>query len=240
MENPVNAFSHKAKFKRLLTRLGLILTLISGSAQAGLIFPKPPDEARAIVVKNIKDNAPFLGVTNADQVSLSYPHRVYTEMDSWFEGTPFAQAADASAWNWQYLLFKGTNIFGSADISPAPAVGAPMRFGGLQKGRTCAEILQAISAAEKLPQVVRQDYEVRLIEISANIEFNAVWFHAKSDDFFLPLPSAPAGLTPFKKCSEIQIRGQMKLQQAPVYTPNMPEATPPRAPARSGRGATGY
>ncbi len=58
---------------------------------------------------------------------------------------------------------------------------------GFSGDRFDNEIPEALQMAEQLPQVKKEDYEPRLLDISP-ILFVAVWLHGKSDDIIIPLP----------------------------------------------------
>jgi hypothetical protein len=236
----VNGHSHRQSLARLLIGLAVavLFTGIAGNLPGALVFPEPPAEARAIVAKNIKQNAVFLRITNVESVTMAYPHKVYSEAAGWLDGVQFAVAVTSSPWTWQYLLVRGTNTFATAKIDPAQEAGGALRFAGLEKSRACGEILQALKSVETLALIKRQDYEVRLLDISEPTEFTAVWLHAKADDLFIPLPSAPGGLKPYQRYPEMQVRGSLKL----LLTKEAEQAAQNVAPRRGmppGRGARG-
>jgi hypothetical protein len=83
--------------------------------------------------------------------------------------------------------------------------GSALEFAGLYETCFSSETLEALHEAEKLPQVQKQDYELRFLEVPA-ISFVAVWLHGKSDDIIIPLPPAfGRKLNAYQPYSEAQI-----------------------------------
>jgi len=69
-----------------------------------------------------------------------------------------------------------------------PKTGKALRFGALYETCFAKETLEALRKAEKLPQIKKQDYELRFLDIPS-VYFVAVWLHRESDDILIPLPS---------------------------------------------------
>jgi len=71
-----------------------------------------------------------------------------------------------------------------------------------------------------LPQIKRQDYELRPLE-GAPLLFAAVWLHAKSHDIIIPLPPAFGRWNPYQPYSEkemtkfLQPEAKKKLKESP-------------------------
>ncbi len=86
------------------------------------------------------------------------------------------------------------------------------------------EISEALRIAEQLPQVEKQDYEPRLLDIPS-ILFVAVWLHGKSDDIIIPLPPTFGRWNAYQPYSESEIikllkpEAKKKLKQ-PVGMPD--------------------
>jgi hypothetical protein len=66
------------------------------------------------------------------------------------------------------------------------------------------KIKEALLKAEQLPQVKKQDYEPRLLDIPG-ILFVAVWLHRKSDDIIIPLPNTFGRWNAYQPYSESQM-----------------------------------
>jgi hypothetical protein len=79
--------------------------------------------------------------------------------------------------------------------------GKALRFGGLFETCFSKETLEALRMAEALPQVKKQDYELRFLDIPV-VYFVAVWLHAESDDILIPLPPAFGRWSAYQPCSE--------------------------------------
>ena len=106
----------------------------------------------------------------------------------------------------QVLLDKATAILNlaSAAVSDPAAAGRGVtaaRIGSLFETCFSKETLEALRMAEALPQVKKQDYELRFLDIPA-VYFVAVWLHAESDDILIPLPPAFGRWSAYQPCSE--------------------------------------
>jgi hypothetical protein len=86
-----------------------------------------------------------------------------------------------------YLLIHGTNAVGVAFLTADEKTGKSLKCvelagTGFSNGR-----LEALLIAEQLPQVKKQDYELRSLDMPWLL-FSAVWLHGKSNDIIVPLP----------------------------------------------------
>ena len=70
-------------------------------------------------------------------------------------------------------------------------------------------MLEAMRKAEELPQVKKQDYEFRFLNL-APLSFFAVWLHGKSDDIIIPLPPTWGIWNAYQPYSESQITELLK------------------------------
>ncbi len=235
--------THTHKFTGLVTGLavtGIILNIV-GELQGALIFPEPPDGAQALAATNLnywgqqnaqaaerarssrrgrgRSQTPQL--TNTAEVTFAYPHRKYVNVWSWLDGVPLSTAVSSNAWYWEFLLLKGTNVVGAANVTPA-GPGTPMRAAGGEESPTLSRMLQAIRVAEALPQVKQRDYEVRHLNLYPPIAFDALWLHAESDDIILPIPRLPqsndlGGLKAYQPYSEAQVLEKLKPRRMHLY-----------------------
>ena len=91
-----------------------------------------------------------------------------------------------------------TNLVSNKFLSAAAASGD---FSGDAFNKKIPEALQM---AEQLPQVKKQDYEPRLLDI-APILFVAVWLHGEKDDIIIPLPPTFERWNAYQPYSEKEI-----------------------------------
>jgi len=98
---------------------------------------------------------------------------------------------------------RGTNAVGVVELKADEKAGKALKLIALYHN-PAAEMLEALRTAEQLPQVNKQDYEFRYLNL-APIEFFAVWLHGKSDDIIIPLPPPYGIWNAYQPCSESQI-----------------------------------
>jgi len=82
--------------------------------------------------------------------------------------------------------------------------GKALKFNGLNRPFFPDAPLDALRTAEQLPQVKKQDYELRILEASA-VYFRAVWLHGESDDIIIPLPETFRRWNAYQPYSESQM-----------------------------------
>jgi hypothetical protein len=89
----------------------------------------------------------------------------------------------AKAGDWRYLLLHGSNAVGAAICANNKNTGNILAFTGVYQTDFT---LEALRVANRLPQVEKQDYELRCLDIPP-ILFVAIWLHGKSDDIIIPV-----------------------------------------------------
>ncbi|MEY2465758.1 MAG: hypothetical protein QOD03_279 [Verrucomicrobiota bacterium] len=199
---------------KLLLCFALVL---SGNCYAAIVYPKAPDGGRQMAVENagriLRGDSNFFGGLRIEDLTTVAPHREYylTNLAGLASGHLLSATTSRS---WQYLLVDGTNN----------AVGAAMliedgnkalKFATLQRSFFPDAILVALRAAEKLPQIKKQNYEVRYLVIDS-VSFMAVWLHAESDDIIIPLPPTFGRFNDYQPYSESRIIKVLKKDAANV------------------------
>jgi hypothetical protein len=160
------------------------LALLLGSfCNAAIVYPKAPDGGELIVSKNL--DAKLLGISRVEDLTVAEPYRCY------FAGASSLASgellSEAKAGGWQYRLMRGGNAVGAVDLVPNKKDAKALIFAGLYGSNFSKEVLAAARMAEKLPQIKKQDYELRRLDIPG-LNFVAVWLHGKSADIIMPLP----------------------------------------------------
>lgn len=164
--------------------------VLSGISKAAVIYPKAPDGGRQIVSKNVGQMLRELpdgsvlserGLKMAD-VTIAEPFRPYYVGLANLVGGKLLSAAESRSW--RYLLLHGNNAVGAADLYEKK--NGKLVFTGLYETNLSDETLRALRMAEQLPQIKKQEYELRRLDIPP-ILFTAVWLHGKSDDIIIPL-----------------------------------------------------
>lgn len=173
----------KIKF-RLLLCFALVL---SGVCRAAIVYPKAPDGGRPIIAENakrlLKSDPGFLGGFRFDELTIAEPYRVYGVSPKDLAAGKFL--SEAMPGGWQYPFMRGGNAVGMEDLIVDVKTGS-LRFNGLYQSNFSTEIAAALRTAEQLPQVKKQDYEVRRLDCPP-ILFVSLWLHAKTDDIIIPL-----------------------------------------------------
>ncbi len=110
---------------------------------------------------------------------------------------------------------------GVATLIADGKTGKVLGFNSLQKPFYPNATLEALRAAEKLPQTKKQDYEVRYLGI-ASVNFVAIWLHGKSENIIIPLPPTFGRFNDYQPYSERQIIKVLKKDAAKVMKqPNL-------------------
>jgi hypothetical protein len=183
-------------------KLTLCLALVlSGHCFAAIVYPQAPNGGRQMVVKYLDPQfLKFLKVSRVEDLTIANHHRWYGVGLTNLASGHLLSAAGSSSW--RYILIHGTNAVGVATVFDTDAkTGKALRFGGLFETCFSKETLKALRMAEALPQVKKQDYELRFLDIPA-VYFVAVWLHAESDDILIPLPPAFGRWSAYQPCSE--------------------------------------
>ena len=203
--------------------LGLALVL-SGYCHAVIIYPKAPDGGREIVVTNVgpvfgRDARLFNGL-KMENLTVAEPYREYyvTNLAMLTSGHMLSATTSRS---WRYILMHGTNAVAAATLIYGGTNGSALEYNDVQCPFFPDAPLEALLAAEKLPQTKKQDYEVRTLNI-APLNFMSVWLHGKSDDIIIPLPPTFGRFNENQPYSEAEIIKVLKTDAEDVIKrPNL-------------------
>ena len=172
---------------KLILCLALVL---SGICPAAIIYPKVPDGGRQIIMEyateTLRSDPRFLGGFHIAELIIAAPYENYYVGVTNLASGKFLSAIKSNGY-WTYLFMHGTNAVGDAGLMADEKTGKAMKANGLGSSDFSKETLAAIRIAEQLPQIKKQDYEIRRLDIPS-ILFVAVWLHGKSDDIIIPLP----------------------------------------------------
>jgi len=147
-----------------------------------------------------------------EKMSHSEAHPVYyVPLDALAEGRLLQAATQTS---WRYLLVQDDRAIAEAELSAATkgatkgrrrrSRAKPLAFLGLSHGPFTGATVDALHAAERLPQVAAADYELRLLKIPA-VYLAALWLHGDGDDILIPMGNPPGGLKKNKPYTEKQV-----------------------------------
>jgi hypothetical protein len=140
-------------------------------------------------------------------LSHSQPHPVYfVPLDQLVKGKLLGAAKQTS---WRYLLVYRKTAVAEAELSARQQGGKggaakELEFLGLTHGPFTSATIEALTAAEKLPAVVKADYELRLLKVPS-VYLVALWLHGASDDILVPMGDPPGGLKKNRAYTEGQV-----------------------------------
>jgi hypothetical protein len=150
------------------------------------------------------------------ELEHSEPHPVYVAtLDDLVAGKLLSAARQTG---WRYLLVQNEEVVAEAELSAArpAAKGAKgatksrsskqheLTFAGLTHGPFSGATVDGLHAAERLPQVEKDDYELRLLKVPA-VYLVALWLHGANEDILVPLGQPPAGLKKNKPYTEAAV-----------------------------------
>jgi hypothetical protein len=188
--------------------LCLALVLSGGlNCPAAIIYPKAPDGGQQVIHETFRQGlsrsiSRYLGGYQIEDLTIANPFRDYSVGLTNLASGQLLPAARAG--NWRYLLMRGTNAVGAAELMTDPTNGAALKFAGLDTTDFSRETLEALRRAEQLPQIQKQDYELRRLDCPS-ILFVAVWLHGKSDDIIIPLPKTFGRWNAYQPYSESEM-----------------------------------
>ena len=193
----------------------LCLVLFSGvvddCCRSAIVYPKAPDGGRQIVSEGLKSLSRsisrYLEGHQAEDLTIADPLRDYSFGLTNLVSGQFLSAAKPGAW--RYLLMHGTNAVAAAELVVGGQNGNPLKFAGLDTSDFSRKTLEGLQRAERLPQVNRQDYEVRRLDCPS-ILFVALWLHGKSGDIIIPLPPTFGRWKPYQAYSQSQMMNLLK------------------------------
>ncbi len=173
---------------------------------AAIIYPKAPDGGQQVIREAFKglsrSVSRYLGGFQIEDLTIAHPFQDYSVgLTNLVSGQLLPPAR---AGTWRYLLMHGTNAVGAAELRADPTNGTALKFAGLDTTDFSRETLEAIRRAESLPQIQKQDYELRRLDCPS-ILFVAVWLHRNSDDILIPLPTTGNRWNAYQPYSERQL-----------------------------------
>jgi hypothetical protein len=182
-----------------------------------IIMRNPPRGGAAVLAANVTQllrakQTPhgMKAEVHPEELHHSEPHPVYVAtLDDLAAGKLLAAAKQTG---WRYLLAQNDEVVAEAELTAAVrgATGAKgakaakrgeLAFAGLTHGPFTGATVDGLHAAERLPQVEKADYELRLLKVPA-VYLVALWLHGGNEDILVPLGQPPAGLKKNKAYTE--------------------------------------
>lgn len=186
---PIKMHNHHIKGVPIKTNLLLCFALaLAAVAHAAIVYPKAPEGGRQVVIENakaiLKSDPKSLGGFRIDELTIADPYRPYYVLPKDLAAGKLLPAA--VRYGWQYPIMHGSNVVAMEELTANEKTGRCPTFNGLYDSNFTQEIITALRMAEQLPQIKKQDYEVRRLDCPP-ILFVALWLHAKTDDIIIPL-----------------------------------------------------
>jgi hypothetical protein len=179
-----------------------------------IITRKAPRRGAAVLAANLTDMvrtrtvpAGMKAEMRAESLAHSEPHPVFVAtLDDLAAGKLLGAAKQTG---WRYLLVQNDEVVAEAELTAGRrgAKGAKtarnqdLEFAGLTHGPFTGATVDGLHAAERLPQIAKADYELRLLKVPA-VYLVALWLHGGGDDILVPLGQAPKGLRKNKAYTE--------------------------------------
>jgi hypothetical protein len=182
-----------------------------------IIMRNAPRHAASVLASNVTEllrakhtpHSMKAGV-QAEELRHSDAHPVYVAtLDNLAAGKLLAAARQTG---WRYLLAHNDEVVAEAELHSARgaakstkrAKSEELSFAGLTHGPFTGATVDGLHAAERLPQVEKADYELRLLKVPA-VYLVALWLHGSKEDLLLPLGQPPAGLRKNKAYTEAAV-----------------------------------
>ncbi|HSS22245.1 MAG TPA: hypothetical protein VLL54_19395 [Pyrinomonadaceae bacterium] len=178
----------------------------------GLNVKEPPESALAIVSEalgNIMGGTTdgFEALTeHADaELNISAPHPLYVVgLSDIAEGKLLAAAVLRG---WRYIVLKGDETVGAVNLS-FDDQGKNLQFSHISHGPFAQSTVEGIRYAEGLPEVVSNEYELRLLDVPS-VYVVSLWLHGKNDRL-IPLPPTNQTLKPYEAYSEAEMTAALQ------------------------------
>lgn len=163
-----------------------------------LHIPVPPEGAASVVSSTLRTFAesgsfklPALrNATGSLQITQS--HQVFTLGLTELVAGRGLEAARPSGW--RFLIQDSEKVVAAAETIVTGA-GAAHLFSSFNEGPFARSTADAIQIAQRLSEVERGNFELRLLRVPA-LYFTAVWLHdtERPGDLLIPLAPAPTGI----------------------------------------------
>lgn len=156
----------------------------------GLANENPPPRADRLLQGHLSrllsepSGAAFMGgLESIQSIDASVPHPVYVAgRDDILEGKLLDVGGPVA---WRYLVVRAGEDLGAAEMGLNPEAAEGLEFGGLNRGPFVRATLEAVKAAQELPEVQEADYDLRFLKVPS-LRFVALWLHGPND-LILPL-----------------------------------------------------
>lgn len=129
------------------------------------------------------------------EVQVAQPHRVYVVREDALKNGEWLAAAEPSTW--RYLLIEKDAGFAAVELIERNGA---LTFAAMEEGPFVQSTIDVLVRAERLDDVRRGDFELRLLKIPSRY-LVALWLHSDARDLLLPLPPAPSGVEAARACT---------------------------------------
>lgn len=157
-----------------------------------ITLPQSPAGADALLREHnfgVSAGKKMASASVGSDLSITRPHRVYSVARDAIVGGELLSAAQPIAW--RYVLVNSDSALAAAEL--IEDAGGGLSFSDINYGPFVQATADVLIAAEKLDDVQRGEFELRLLRIPS-VYLVAVWLHGDGTDLLLPLAPAPVGL----------------------------------------------
>lgn len=108
---------------------------------------------------------------------------------------------------WRYIVLRGEQPVAAAEIEGTEAR-RRLQFSNFNEGPFVLESVKGIALAEKLPEMEKEDFVLRLLRIPA-LYVMALWIHGDNREILIPLEPTHDLLVPNRKYTPTQFFRQL-------------------------------
>jgi hypothetical protein len=175
-----------------------------------LQVPDPPEQGMGIIHEALSSaiqqpNIASSAVADAgpEDLATAAPHKVYfVGLSDLVEGRLLSAA---KVKGWRYLIFNQDRPVVAAELQTG---GEGVRFSNINRGPFVESAVEAVTFAESLEIVHKEDFELRTLEISP-LYFVSLWLHG-SQDLLIPLKPAPDEIEPLRVYEETELLERLR------------------------------
>lgn len=162
----------------------------ASGVDAAMLYPAPPKGGKEIAYHHLSSvpslmRSARLKPVEINEMTLSEPHQTFAvDLRDVAKGELLS---NARLFTWRYLVLHGETGIAEVRLNADEKVGPILRFNGTGSSPTADAPVQALKAAEKLPQVKEKDYQLRYVELAGPPFFRALWLQRPQEDILIPI-----------------------------------------------------
>ena len=171
-----------------------------------LTHSRPPAKALDIVrtalgslIDQPTGTAHDMALGGTENLRAAAPHKIYFVGLQDVAGGRLLSSAKLTGW--RYIIVKGDYPMAAAELGTDES-GGGLEFSQLNQGPFVSSTVEGVSLAERLDEVLSDNYEPRLLRIPGLFVI-ALWLHGQTqNDLLIPLPPTRPELEPYATYTE--------------------------------------